>query len=295
MTRARANMLFAYALMAPALIYLAAVVFYPLLDTVRLSFTNASLRPVSRFVGLDNFRDLMTADFATIVLRTAIWTGCSVALKMLIGLCGALLLNASVPGRALFRVLIMPPWIVPIAVGAFIWGWMYNGQFGMISGLLQRLGLVDGPVAFLGFPSLAFGATIVTDVWVGVPLVILYLLAALQSVPDELLEAAWVDGAGRFQRLWHVVLPLLAPAIGSMTLLSAIFTFRSFDPIWILTAGGPRDATDTMIIDTYRTAFGRFRYGEGAARTVVICVMLLVLVVFYIRRMARAERQAEAA
>jgi multiple sugar transport system permease protein len=214
---------------------------------------------------------------------------------MVIGLSGALLLNANVPGRSLFRVLIMPPWIVPVAVGAFMWGWLYNGQFGMISGMLQRLGLADGPVAFLGYPSLAFWATIVTDVWVGIPLVILYLLAALQSVPDELLEAAWVDGAGRFQRLRHVVLPLMMPAIAGMALLSAILTFRSFDIIWILTAGGPHDATDTLIIDTYRVAFSRFRYGEGAARTVVICLLLAVLAVFYLRQVARGERREAAA
>jgi multiple sugar transport system permease protein len=113
----------------------------------------------------------------------------------------------------------------------------------------------------------------------------------LQSIPEELLEAAWVDGAGRLQRLRHVVLPLLWPAIGNMTLLSTIFTFRSFDPIWVLTGGGPSDATDTLIIDTYRVAFGRFRYGEGAARTVVLCVLLTGLAALYLRGIARAERQ----
>ncbi len=291
MTQRRATALFAYALLAPAAAYLLAIVFYPLADTVMLAFTNASLRPVSRWVGTDNFAALMTPGFARIAIRTALWTAASVTLKIAIGLAGALLLNARLPGRAIFRVLVMPPWIVPVAVGAFAWGWMYNGQFGMISGLLQRTGLSDGPVPFLGYPALAFWATVVTDAWVGVPLVILFFLAALQGVPDELLEAAWVDGAGRWARLRYIVLPALRPAIGNMTLLSAVFTFRSFDPIWILTAGGPDDATNTLIIDIYRTAFGRFRYGEGAARTVVICLVLSVLVAVYLRRVAGAERR----
>jgi multiple sugar transport system permease protein len=295
MARQRGILLFAYALMAPALIYLFVIIIYPLFDTIRLSFTDTSLRPVSHWVGLANFRALWNPEFGDVVLRTIVWTVASVALKLAVGLYGALLLNTRVPGRSLFRVLIMPPWIVPVAVGAFAWGWMYNGQFGMISGLLQRLGLSDGPIPFLGYPKLAFWSTIVTDVWVGTPLVILYLLAALQAIPDELHEAAWVDGAGRLQRLRHVTLPLMLPAIAGMGLLSGIFTLRSFDPIWILTSGGPNDATNTMIIDTYRIAFGRFHYGEGAARTVAICLMLGVLAAFYLRLVARAERRARTA
>ena len=262
---------------------------YPLLYTVVLAFTDASLRPVSHWVGLANFRALLTAEFGGVLARTVSWVAASVALKIGIGLCAALLLNADVPGRGLFRVLVMPPWIVPTAIGAFAWGWMYHGQFGMISGLLQRFGIVDGPVAFLGFPLLAFWATVVTDVWVGVPLVTLYLLAALQSVPADLLDAARVDGARRWRRFRHIVLPFLAPALGGMAVLSAIFTVRSFDVIWILTAGGPGNATDTVVIDLYRTAFARYRYGEGAARTLAMGAVLSVLVVLYLWMLGRDQ------
>ena len=130
---------------------------------------------------------------------------------MIIGTFGAMMLNSAVPGRALFRVLTMPPWIVPMAIGIFMWGWMYNGQFGMISGLLQRFGIVDGPVAFLAYGSTAFWATIITDVWIGVPLVTLYMLAAMQAIPQDLYEAAWTDGAGRFYRFRRITLPLMVP------------------------------------------------------------------------------------
>ena len=153
-----------------------------------------------------------------------------------------MLLNAVVPGRHLFRILIMPPWIVPMAIGIFMWGWMYNGQFGMISGLLQRFGIVDGPVAWLAYGNTAFWATIITDTWIGVPLVTIYFLAAIQAIPKDLYEAAWVDGAGRWYRFRRITLPLMVPAIITMSMLSLIATFNSFDIIWILTQGGPNGA-----------------------------------------------------
>lgn len=201
------------------------------------------------------------------------------------------MLNAAVPGRALFRVLTMPPWIVPMAIGIFMWGWMYNGQFGMISGTLQNWGLVDGPVAFLAHGSTAFWATIVTDVWIGVPLVTLYMLASMQAIPQDLYEAAWTDGAGRFYRFRRITLPLLVPSMITMSMLSLIATFNSFDIIWILTQGGPNGDTTTMIIDTYRTAIGSKKYGE-AARAVLICIFLSIFCIAYFRvthRLATGE------
>ena len=120
------------------------IVAWPLFETFRLSFTDASLRKVTNYVGWRNYDKIFNETFLTVIGRTFIWTFFSVLLKMVIGMCGAVLLNAAVPGRNLFRILTMPPWIVPMAIGIFMWGWMYNGQFGMISGLLQRFGLTDG-------------------------------------------------------------------------------------------------------------------------------------------------------
>ncbi len=225
----------------------------------------------------------LSGDFATLIVRTFVWTFFSVAIKMIIGTCGAVLLNALVPGRALFRVLTLPPWIVPMAIGIFMWGWMYNGQFGMISGVLQNVGLLDRPLAWLAYGGTAFWATIITDVWIGVPLVTLYLLAAIQSIPKDLYEAAWTDGAGRFYRFRRITLPLIVPALVTMSMLSLIATFNSFDIIWILTQGGPNGQTTTMIIDTYKTAIGSYKYGEGAARAVMICLFLSVFCFFYFR------------
>lgn len=194
----------------------------------------------------------------------------------------------------MFRVLIMPPWVVPVAVGCFMWAWMYNGQFGMISGLGQRFGLLDGPFEFLAYKQAAFMATVVTDVWIGTPLVALYLLAAMQTIPKDLYEAAWTDGASRMYRFRRITLPLLMPSITTMALLSTIWTFNSFEIIWILTEGGPRGATTTMIIDTYKTAISRFRYGEGAARAVMILICLMILSAIYLMLLNRLTRKARA-
>ena len=284
--------LVAWAFLAPALLYVLAIVAWPLVQTVILSFTNASLRKTTDWVGWANYEKIFNPTFATVIGRTFVWTFFSVSLKMLLGTLGAVLLNAMVPGRHLFRMLIMPPWIVPMAIGIFMWGWMYNGQFGMISGLLQRFGIVDGPVAWLAYGSTAFWATIITDTWIGVPLVTIYFLAAIQAIPKDLYEAAWVDGAGRWYRFRRITFPLMVPAIITMSMLSLIATFNSFDIIWILTQGGPNGQTTTMIIDTYSTAIASKKYGEGAARAVLICIFLSLFCLAYFRVTRRIQPEA---
>ena len=291
MTSTRSATIFAFALLAPALIYIAAIVAYPLLDTIILSFTNAALRPTYDFVGWANYQRIFTAgNFTEVIIRTLVWTFFSVSIKMIIGMFGAVLLNAAVPGQTVFRILTMPPWIVPMAIGIYMWAWMYNGQFGMISGLLQNFGLTNGPVAFLAYGHTAFWATIITDVWIGVPMVTIYFLASMQSIPKDLHEAAWTDGAGRFYRWRRITLPLMLPAIITMSLLSLIATFNSFDIIYILTNGGPSGQTTTMIIDTYKTAMGSRKYGEGAARAVVICIFVSIFCLVYFRAVRKLSQ-----
>ena len=291
MTSSRNAVLFALALLAPAVLYILAIVAYPLFDTVVLSFTNAALRPTYDFVGWANYERIFGAgNFTEIIIRTLVWTFFSVSLKMIIGMYGAVLLNAAVPGQTIFRVLTMPPWIVPMAIGIFMWSWMYNGQFGMISGLLQNFGIIDRAWPILAQGSSAFWATIVTDVWIGIPMVTIYFLAAMQSIPRDLYEAAWADGAGRWYRFRRITLPLMVPAIITMSLLSLIATFNSFDIIWILTGGGPSGSTTTMIIDTYKTAIGSRKYGEGAARAVVICIFVSIFCLVYFRAVRRLSQ-----
>lgn len=283
MTRSQRASVFALLLLLPALIYIVAIVAYPLVDTVNLSFTNASLRRTYSFVGWFNYQKIFGNNFAEVIIRTFIWTFFSVSFKMIIGTFGAVLLNAAVPGRTLFRILTLPPWIIPMAIGIFMWGWLYNGEFGMISGLLQNFHIIDHPLPFLAYGNTAFWATIVTDVWIGVPIVTLYFLASMQSIPQDLYEAAWTDGAGRFYRFRRITLPLMVPAFITMSMLSLIATFNSFDIIWILTQGGPSGSTTTMIIDTYKVAIGSYKYGEGSARAVMICIFLSIFCILYFR------------
>ena len=173
---------FAWALILPALAFIAVIVAWPLLETIRLSFTDADLGGES-WVGFDNYQKLLTGTkFFEIVGRTFFWMFLSVSLKLIVGLIGATLLSAAVPGRALFRMLIMPPWVIPIAIGCIGWLWLYNGQFGFLPGMSQRVGILNGPFECIAYRNPAFYSAIVTDVWVGTPMVSLFFLAAMRGV-----------------------------------------------------------------------------------------------------------------
>ncbi len=281
---------FAWALIFPAVAFIGVIVAWPLLETIRLSFTDASMNSES-WVGLSNYQKLLgSTKFFTIIGLTFYWMVLSVSLKLIVGLIGATLLSAAVPGRGLFRMLIMPPWVIPIAIGCIGWLWVYNGQFGIVSGMAQRFGILNGPFEFLAYKNSAFYSCIITDVWVGTPMVSLFFLAAMQGVSRDLYEAAWVDGASRWYRFRRITIPQIMPVIVSMALLSAIWTFNSFDIIWILTQGGPRGGTTTMIIDTYKTAIGNFKFGEGSARAVAIVILLGLFSLLYLTMLNRVNK-----
>ena len=281
----------AYALIAPAAIYIILIVAWPLLETIRLSFTNSSLAGED-YVGLENYQKMFSSKkFNGIVTRTFVWMFFSVSLKLIIGLIGAVLLNANLKGRSIFRVLVMPPWVVPIAIGMLGWLWLYNGYFGIIAGVGMRTGILDGPFGFLAYKQSAFISTIVADVWVGTPMVTVFFLAAMQGVPRDLYEAAYCDGASRWDRFFKITLPQITPVIITMSLLSAIWTFNSFEIIWILTEGGPRGSTTTLIIDTYKQALGNYKFGRGAARAVVVMILLMLFAGFYLALLARINKK----
>jgi multiple sugar transport system permease protein len=282
---------FAWLLIGPAMLFIAVIVAWPLAETIRLSFMEAGLGG-EEYVGLANYQELLESrKFHRTIVRTFYWMFLSVGLKLVLGLIGASLLNAAVPGRALFRVLVMPPWIIPMAIGMIGWLWLYNGYFGVLSGTMMSLGITDGPFEFLAYKNSAFYSAVVADVWVGTPMVTLFFLAAMQGVSRDLYEAAWVDGAGRWYRFRRITIPQIMPVIVSMSLLSAIFTFNSFEVIWILTEGGPRAATTTLIIDTYKTAISNFKFGEGSARAVVIVILLGAFALIYLNVLKFVNRK----
>jgi multiple sugar transport system permease protein len=282
---------FAWLLIGPAMLFIAVIVAWPLAETIRLSFMEAGLGG-EEYVGLANYQELVESrKFHQTIVRTFYWMFLSVGLKLVLGLIGATLLNAAVPGRALFRVLVMPPWIIPMAIGMIGWLWLYNGYFGVLSGTMMSLGITDGPFEFLAYKNSAFYSAVVADVWVGTPMVTLFFLAAMQGVSRDLYEAAWVDGAGRWYRFRRITIPQIMPVIVSMSLLSAIFTFNSFEVIWILTEGGPRAATTTLIIDTYKTAISNFKFGEGSARAVIIVILLGAFALIYLNVLKFVNRK----
>ena len=283
--------LLAYALIAPAAIYILCIVAWPLIETIRLSFTNSSLAGED-YVGFQNYEKMLSSSkYNKIIVRTFIWTFFSVTFKIIIGLIGVVLLNANLWGRSAFRVLVIPPWIVPIAIGCLGWLWLYNGYFGILAGIGMRTGILDGPYGFLAYKNSAFISTIITDVWVGTPLVTVFFLAAMQGVPKDLYEAAYCDGASRWDRFFKITLPQITPVIITIALLSAIWTFNSFEIIYILTEGGPRGATTTLIIDTYKMALGNYKFGKGAARAVIVVILLTIFSAFYMTLLLKINKK----
>lgn len=265
---------------------------YPIIEVIRTSlFHEVGFGYISSFIGLENYRVLLgDPEFWATLTRTVVWTVGSVSLKTVIGLFGAILLYQRFTGRRIVRALILVPWIIPLPIGAYVWTWLYNGQFGLFNGILLHLGITSGPVEILAYPTTAFIGTLINDVWVGVPFMTLVFLAGLHAIPNELYEAARVDGANWWRQFKRITLPHLKTVLAVATLLSSIWTFNSFDIIWIQTGGGPLSATTTLAIQTYKTAFKSWDFGMGSTLAVVIFVILLMVAIAYSRFILRGEK-----
>jgi multiple sugar transport system permease protein len=227
----------------------------------------------------------------TAVANTATFTVASVAGHLAIGLGVALLLNQRIRGRAVFRNLALLPWMLPPAVVATGWAWLYHNPFGMLNPLLVGLGLLDAPKAWLASPDTALGAVIVANLWRGFPFISLVLLAGLQAIPSVLYEAADVDGAGAWARFRHVTLPGLRRVMLIALTLDVINTVKYFDLIWVMTAGGPANRTEVLSTLIYRLAFQFFRTGRAAALAMVMVAALAVFSIFYVRLTVRTAAE----
>ena len=282
-----------FLLLLPSILALLFIFIFPLFQLIRLSFTNASIGKNIDFVGLANYREfLFDGYFWPVLQRTMLWTIFGVTLKIGFGLGGALLLNVPLGLRGVYRALVLPPWVMPLTISAIVWTWLLNGQFGLISNVLQNLSLIAEPFEFLGSRNPALLSVLLVDVWAGVPLITIFLIAALESIPIDSLEAAVLEGTTRLQKMRYVVLPQILPAIFSLAAVTTIFTFNSFDVIWIMTQGGPSDGTTTLPILAYRTSIKRFDLGLGAAQSVVMSFLLFVLVAIYLSIKKRAQKYA---
>jgi multiple sugar transport system permease protein len=244
-----------------------------------------------QFVGFHNFAQLFTSgsEFYVALRQSAIWTFGNVLFQLVLGTIGALILNSKIRGRAAIRGLVLVPWATPSVLVALMWGWMLDPNLGIIDHLLQSTGLMHTPTAFLANTTTALPTLMFIDIWQGVPFFAVMILAALQGVPGEQIEAAKVDGASSWRTFWSVVLPLIMPTILITTVLRLIWTANYFDIILILTNGGPIHATLTLPLLSYQTAYSNFDFGGAAAVVVVQAAILSLLAIFYIRRVGKRD------
>jgi multiple sugar transport system permease protein len=280
---------FAYALVAPVVLLILGLVAYPFLFAIWVSFTDMVVGSVGQFVGFRNFEYLAgTATFWSAIWNTITIVLVSDILKLGIGLGLALLVHQHLPGRGLFRSFLMLPWAMPAFVAFLTWRVLYQPIGGGFNLILTQTGLYPNVIDFLGQRSTAMASVIAASVWRGFPFWFVSILAALQSVPKELHEAAIVDGASTWQRFWNVTLPGIMPVIIVTTLLSSIWTANGFEHVWLLTAGGPSDATMVFPVLAYY-GMQTQRIGEAAAVSVYMLPVLGILVIFATSLMMRRE------
>jgi multiple sugar transport system permease protein len=276
-----------YVFLVPALLLVGAVILYPLASGVVLSFHNAELLKPARdgFVGLDNYIDLLSDPVAwTALVNTIIWVGGSVLLQIGVGICVALLLDGRYRGIGAVRILVLLPWFLPSVVVAHMWSMMLDARFGVLNDILVRLGILETYQAWFADPSTALLSVMFIELWWSVPFFALFLLAGLQAVPEDLVDATRVDGASSFQRFRYLTLPFVRPVIVVAAVLQVIRLANSPDLLNILTGGGPGRVSMTLSLYAFRTAYSKFDFGYAAAISVVLLLGLSVFTVVYMRR-----------
>ncbi len=267
--------------MLPAAIFLLVFLSYPLGLGVWLGFTDTRIGRPGIFVGLENYQLLWDDSiFWLSVFNTILYTVVASILKFMLGLWLALLLNEHIPFKAFFRAIVLLPWVVPTVLSAIAFWWIYDTQFSIISWALMELGWISSPINFLGDPNNARATVILTNVWRGIPFVAITLLAGLQTISPSLHEAATLDGASSWQRFRFITLPMLTPLIAVVMTFSVLFTFTDFQLIYVLTRGGPLNATHLMATLSFQRAIPGGQLGEGAAIAVAMVPFLLAAILF---------------
>jgi len=281
----------AWLLLAPALLILAVVTFAPLIRTVWLSFTDEVItsRPqVVTWIGLENYSWALTdPDFIDALWRTLHFTFASVAIETVIAVAVALFLNLEFPGRNVLRILIFLPWAVPTIANAIMWRLIFHPEYGALNAALVQLGVMSSYRSWLGDPKIAMDMIVLADVWKNYPLIALVVLAALQTIPGELYDAARVDSANAWQRFRNVTIPGIFAPLVVVVVLRTIESFRVFDIIYVMTRGGPADATKTVSFFVYREYFAYLRAGSGASYAVVVALISALMIVAYFGALKR--------
>lgn len=291
LTHTQQERFLAWALIAPAFLVVFALIFAPIARAFWMSLHVIDLkRPAlgQPFVGAGNYIDILQdASFWASVGRTAYFMVVSITLEVVLGVAVALLLNQHFKGRGLLRALVLIPWALPITIDAIMWKWIYNPSYGALNSLLYQMGVIANYRTWLSDPVSAMHMVIIADVWKTTPLVILLTLAALQTIPPALYEAARVDGANAWRSFWSVTLPLLRPVLTIILVIRTMDAFKVFDIIYIITSGGPSDGTKVIAYYTYLEAFSFLRQGRGAALAWLMTLFIGVMAFLYIRLVNR--------
>ncbi len=283
---------FAYILMIPAAVVMFGVVVYPFFYNVVLSFSNMSLRHFRdwHLIGFEQYAEVFRGHvFYVVFLKTIVWTFVNIFFHVTIGVSLALILNRRLFGKAAIRTLLILPWAIPQVIVALTWRSMFNYEYGAINLFIARyLGMA--PIEWLGKPLEAFSACIITNIWLGFPFMMTIALGGLQSIPQELYEAADIDGASAWQKFWSVTVPLLKPVMIPAITLGIIWTFNNVNIIWLVSNGGePSDQTHILVSYVYKAAFNLYRYGYAAALSMVIFAILLTFSLIFLKRTRASE------
>ena len=273
-----------YLFITPTLVFFAVLAVYPVVETIRLSFFEYRLQfgPTQTFAGLKHYVTLFTTErFYTSLRFTLLFTALTVSIEVGLGLLFAQFMNTEYRGRVLLRVVVLIPWAIPTIVSGFIWRFMVNDQYGIINHILASVGVIDSFVPWLSQPHTATMVLLASDIWKTTPYVSLLVLAALQNIDKNQLEAAAIDGAGGMRRYVSIILPALTPVLATATLFRLIQSFKVYTIIVALTNGGPANSTESLTLYTLRTYFDAGNYGYGSAlATVTLGITILIATAF---------------
>jgi multiple sugar transport system permease protein len=278
----------AWAFTLPLVVYLAGFYLYPLYRNLDLSLHHYTVRSFvdgnAPFSGLDNFTQVLhDPTFWPAMRNTLVFTAASIAVQYAAGLALAVFFNRNFRLSGLLRALFLIPWLLPLIVSSSTWAWMFNSESGVLNYALHFVGVA--PVDWLTSPDWALTSVIIANIWIGIPFNLVILYSGLQNIPGELYEAASLDGAGAWQQFRRITFPLLRPVSAITLLLGLVYTLKVFDLIWIMTKGGPGDASSTLATWSYRLGFGSLlpQFGPGAAVGNILILIALVFGLFYIR------------
>ena len=282
-----------YLYVLPAIGVMLLVIAYPIYYTIHLSFFNTPPNLALEdkiFVGLENYSRILAADtFHEASWNTLRWTFWSTLIAFVLGFGAALGLNRVFPGRGLLRGVLLIPYVISAVAASYLWRWILHSDFGVIGAFTTLSGLTAKPINFLDSRDNAMAALIMVNVWKEFPFAMIMMLAGLQTVPDQLLRAARVDGAGAWDRFWHITVPHLRSVALVTLLLLLVTNLNSFTIPYIMTGGGPAGATEIWITHIYQIAFGRIRFGLASAYSVILFIVLMAMGYFYVRALTRGD------